>query len=114
VTLLSPRNHPLVVTVGTRPLITVEYYMKWYSLFCVGRIGDADVIEGLVQFDALEEYALPIESAFVDHVPNPRVVERYAEALGVEIDPMAHELIWGRWRIEVVDDGRSSVHVRGL
>ena len=105
--LLSPRNIPLVITIETRPLITVEYYMKWYSLFCVGRIGDADVIEGLVQFDALEEYALSNESAFVDHVPNPRVVERYAEALCIEIDPMALELIWGRWMIEVVGDGRS-------
>lgn len=42
----------------------------------------------------------PGESPYVDHVPNPRVVAAWARSKGYDIDPLAYEMMIGRWEIE--------------
>lgn len=44
------------------------------------------------------------ETPYVDHVPNPKVVARFARACSYDIDILAFELMVGRWEIEVRDN----------
>lgn len=97
-TLLSHRGHPLVLTNGvpSRSTITVELYEKWYGLFIVHRDGSVEKIP----FPDEPEYCHSDESPYVDHVPNPKVVARYAQINDYHVDNLAIELIVGRWEIQ--------------
>ncbi len=94
-TIKSARGIPLVVqgSKNSEDLLTVELYEKWYVLWWV--FGDCSTVA--VPFCELESFAEPGESAFVDHVPNPVCVRRYAEAHNLTIPILAEELIEGRW-----------------
>jgi hypothetical protein len=89
---------PLVyVDDASGPVLTVENYLKWYQLFLVHK----EVVTP-IYFHELEPFAAEMGcSAFVDHVPNPRVVEVFAEAKGFGLDGQAWEMMLGRWTWEV-------------
>src|ERR1700744_38936 len=101
VALKSGRGVPLIWSTDNDPdrvVLTVEHYTKWYDLYLVHRDGRVETI----QFPD-SEWCKGGESPFVDHVPNPSVVLRFAEKSGYEIDERAFEIMVGRWHIEVVD-----------
>ena len=77
------------------PIITVEDCHKWYELFVVHPCGR---VESILFPDV--DYAADGESAYRDDAPNPRVVQRFAKAMGYEIDDRALEVMVGRWHIE--------------
>lgn len=101
--LKSNRGLPLVVQ-GSPPegdVLTVEFYQKWYSLWRINR--DMTVHE--ISFRELEEFIVGHEqSPYVDHVPNPVCVRRYAEHHNLYLPTLAEELIEGRWVLDVVDN----------
>ena len=82
--------------------LTVELYVKWYSLFIIKPSGEVEAV-GFMELEKGFQNA-----AFVDHVPNPAAVEAYAQMMGYEIDELAWDLIVGRWQSEVVDTDRAS------
>lgn len=95
------RGAPIVAT------LTVESYCKWYDL-CLVR---PDGTYGVVPFGALEAYTdMEEQTAYVDHVPNPVLVERLCNAMGWELDEQAHEMMIGRWIMEGMDMTLSDVH----
>lgn len=77
------------------PIITVELYCKWYSLHVIHINGNVST----VPFTALE-HVYKEGSAFRDHVPNPDAVRAYSEHMNYSIEPLAEELIEGRWKLE--------------
>ena len=79
------------------PVLTVENRSKWYVLSVLYPSSSLAPIS----FEALEEVSEAGESAYVDHVPNPDVVERYAEHMGWYMCPQSLEMIRGRWYYEV-------------
>lgn len=83
----------------TPPRLFVAYYVKWYCFELEHWNGEP---RETLDFGCLEEHCGPNESPYVDHVPNPAVVERMCEARGWEIDELSHELMIGRWELEVV------------
>jgi hypothetical protein len=72
----------------TLPTITVELYGKWYELFIVFPNGCVEVLP----FPPHKRL-----TPYVDHAPNPEVVMAYAEALDIEIDDVALEIIEARY-----------------
>lgn len=99
----SERGHIVLCfnRVEARPIITCELYSKWYELFIWWT--DGQLLK--LPFNKLEDVAFEMGvSAFVDHVPNPTVVEAYAERHDYGIDELAHDLIKGRWHNEVSNE----------
>ena len=92
----SERNEPLVARfVGDEPVVTVENYVKWYGLYV---IFPPDLHVEKFHFGHLEGYTK--HSAYVDHVPNPAAVQRWADSMGFEVDPNSLEMMLGRWLFE--------------
>ena len=88
---VSERGLPLVyveqLPTDDTKIITVENYLKWYTLSVVSRNG----VETLQHNNEIH---------FNGHVPVPADVEAYAEKYGMEVDRQAMEMIVGRWNIE--------------
>lgn len=105
----SRRNLPLVYQ-GPLPTITtltVENYCKWYELQAVHPDGRVEP----VSYGALEGFRDGNEmTPYVDHVPNPVLVERLCNAMGWELDEQSHEMMIGRWVMEGMDMTLSDVH----
>jgi len=81
------------------PLIVVELYMKWYTLFIINPDGS---VEALCYPDFEEAPNLPKGiSCYHDHVPNPVAVQAYADWKEMEICSEALELMIGRWVTDV-------------
>lgn len=79
---------------GDDIFITVAATSKWYKLyklFSNGKVGEVD----------FPEDCPANESPFVDHVPNPNAVIQFCNANGYYLDPLALELLVGRWTLEV-------------
>jgi hypothetical protein len=99
---VSDRGHELFFCstgCGDRPVITVEYYIKWYTLFVVhhdGRVTELDYQPDL-EDEFISRYG---ESAYGDHVFNPRFVVFLADRLEMDVDEIALEVIIGRWQQE--------------
>jgi len=93
------RGYLLADEPQSETIITVELYCKWYSLYLLHPDGRC-----VVQPFPDEKYAPAGESAFVDHVPNPKAVENYAKVRGLEVGGLALELITGRWYLEAKGD----------
>lgn len=90
----------LVVSTDVRPLLTVELTQKWYTLWLL----TDDCRREEVDFGWLDECANNLDtqpSPYVNHVPNPAVVEALAAREGWTVDPIALDLLYGRWAIEV-------------
>lgn len=98
----SRRNLPLVYQ-GPPPTITtltVESYGKWYELQALHPDGRVEPVSyGTLEGFCDEEEMTP----YVDHVPNPVLVERLCNAMGWELDEQAHEMMIGRWLREGMD-----------
>ncbi len=95
----SERGFPLVW--ATNPptklkAVTVENYMKWYSLYFIEPNGNVSK----VPFEALEKYQRDDGPVMGDHVFNPNVVQRFCAYEGHLIDIEALEMIIGRWELE--------------
>jgi len=110
--LLSERRMPLVAVSGRyaydEPLLTVEYYVKWYALYLVKveKPAGADLpIFSIykIHFGHLDGVRPDGVSAYCDHVPNPLVVRIFAARYGYHLDELADDLITGRWQNEYVD-----------
>jgi len=98
--LCSDRGHLLVdAPVKDQHVLTVELYTKWYTLYLVtwdGLVTAVPFPDGL--------WVPHSESAFCDHVPNPKAVQTYAEAHNYVLGEFALELIIGRWQLEVLNN----------
>lgn len=106
--LSSQRDMELVVTnkrwdFKLQPLLTVEFYVKWYELFLITQNEARFLVIESVHFGFLEDICPSGISASVDHVPNPLVVRLFSRQNGYEIDELAEDLIKGRWQNEVVE-----------
>lgn len=108
-TYTSDRGLPLTMTTDARdlyrPILAVEDYCKWYCLYLIEPHG-GDVSIHRVEFYELGGFVSPERdgSAYVDHVPNPFAVMRFASANGFNICDAALERIVGRWELEVKHD----------
>lgn len=89
---VSDRGMPLVYWGAPRdaPIVTVENYCKWYGLHILYPNGD------------VMKVSFP-DDGFVDHVPNPAAVERFADKHGYYLCTESLEMITGRWQIEVIE-----------
>lgn len=87
--LLALDQDPLV------PVLTVELYCKWYCLHIIHVNGTV----ASLRFSELERFYKE-GSAFKDHVPNPEAVRMYANEMDYALEPLAEELIEGRWKLE--------------
>lgn len=97
----SKRGNKLVL-VGEvfRPTLTVENYCKWYELHLVRPDGRVEE----VSFEQLDDLANKLGlrgSAYVDHVPNPEVVQELADENEWDVDDVSMEVMVGRWQLEV-------------
>jgi hypothetical protein len=101
----SKRGLPLVYY-GQPPevtTVTVENYCKWYTIALVHPDGAVEE----VPFP--EDLWIEGESPFVDHVPNPRYVAKWARAKGYAIDEVSMDLMVGRWELDRDDGDRYSL-----
>lgn len=106
VSYVSDRGLPLLLNrKPARPTITVENYMKWYSYKLVNPDGTVVNVQypggfyddwGCEYDDILNKDGYR-DTAFIDHVPNPRFIQKLAEYKGWDIDNRALEMIIGRW-----------------
>lgn len=96
--MITDRGFPLLVTVAnrTRPVLTVEAYCKWYSLYVV----HPDGTFAKVPFADLEPYTPEGMSAYVDHAPNPEAALEMATQRGWLLDPVAYDVMVGRFLVE--------------
>jgi hypothetical protein len=93
--LISYRNIQLIwaaTALPGTPTLTVEMWIKWYDLQLVHPDGR---IERVLYPENLDG-----ESSFIDHVPNPKAVVKFAKEKGYEIDELALQAIKGRWAEE--------------
>ncbi len=94
---VSPRGRALLLRTiprsGDKPVLTAECYSKWYSLFLVYRIHDEVAIDEV----PFPEDATGKLTPYIDHVPNPLVVDAWAKEKGYELDELAVEIMIGRW-----------------
>jgi len=87
---------PIVRSLGflsNSPLLTVELRQKWYSLVLVY----SDETHEHISFPLVDEVPGFRGRAFSDHVPNPEFLRRYCALNNYLFDPLAEELITGRW-----------------
>lgn len=84
-------------------VLTVELG-KWYQLYLVSF--PCNGTYEVVSFGVLQETSdeTGIYPPFVDHVPNPKVVEAYCAKQGYILDELAYELLVGRWIVDVKDE----------
>lgn len=85
--------------VTDRPVLTVERYAKWYDLYVVypnGRVATfKDTLDSEGAF--ISEYH---ESAYGDHVFNPRFYLFLAKRYGMDFSSGALEVLVGRWLLD--------------
>lgn len=99
--LKSPRDILLAITAPvTAPTLTVELTSKWYDVFVAhpdGTISTLDFYDDVPPY--VEKDRL---SSVVDHTFNPLYIKRIAAHYGYRIDPVAYDLIVGRWTEEAL------------
>lgn len=99
---LSERGFPLLY-IGeplSVPVITLENYTKWYSIYRIEPDGTVNKIPP----EVIDEVMARHEDAFyVDHNPHPRLLFRLSVMLGADLDERAEEVATGRWIQEVLD-----------
>ena len=96
VTYYSDRLHPLVyrgIPSKETPILTVENYVKWYSLHLVQLDGSVVVVQ-------FPEWGPGGRSGFMDHVPDPIACQKLAADNDWVWDENSLDMIWGRWRRE--------------
>lgn len=102
----SPNAHPLIRSVSSDkyPVLTVEQYIKWYNLWVVHPGGEVTAVDFPYDLD------LPDNECVVgDHCVNPRAFVLLANANEWYVDPVALEVVIGRWEMDY--KGASEYHV---
>jgi hypothetical protein len=112
----SERSFPLVLASGLRytPVLTIELYVKWYTLYLVDRMKSGTVQIYKIHYGHLEDFRPEDQSAYVDHVPNPLAVRNFADSKSYYLDELADDLLMGRWQNEVVDQDVYCPHCGGI
>lgn len=100
-TYYSDRGIPLLLNYEptNQPIVTVENYMKWYSLYLVQPDGTVSKLS----FDEAAERSMR-EAAYSDHCFNPIYAVKAATNAGAYVQEEALEMIVGRWRLEILED----------
>lgn len=102
-TYYSDRGIPLVYNNAPdkQPVLTVENYLKWYSLFLVNPDGSVEVLP-YDRYRHLEgSDGLPF--LWGDHVVYPPAYERICDELDLIFDGNSADIIAGRWINDVLD-----------
>ena len=98
---LSEHGHSLIFQgePWKAPVVTVENYLKWYTLYLVMPDREIRSLEytALILPENFKDQIL-----FLDHVPNPRAVAYTASQRNFFVDPVSFEAIVGRWQLEVI------------
>ena len=98
----SDRGIELIGGPMATPQITVENYLKWYSPYVIFPDGRVAPLGSTPE----EEAAMSdvernmTESAYGDHVFNPKFIHAVAVRLKYYVQSEAMEMIIGRWEIE--------------
>ena len=86
-----------------KPVLTVEHYCKWYTLYLVMPDGTVKSVHD----DFRDEYDDAVEhwgsTHMCDHCYHPDFIPVLAHHLGAYVDSEAHEMIAGRWVIEATE-----------
>lgn len=78
------------------PVLTATMSGKWYCLYLV-MPGEKDIRR--IVFDELENYRAPTgEAHYIDHVPNPAVLEQMVEENDWGLNKTFMEVAESRWR----------------
>lgn len=95
---ISDRNIPLITQkTYDQPILTVENYEKWYSLFLIYPDGSVKAVKTKVINATMKKHE---DAAWVDHCFHPILYKKLAEDNGWLIDPVVLEVITGRWVLE--------------
>ncbi len=90
----SDRGNLLIISCSSDlPILTIELYIKWYTLYKVFPDGTFEK----VTFPDCDEH----QPSSVDHVPNPKAVKKFADDNNLILDELAYEIMVGRWETEV-------------
>lgn len=102
---LTERNEPLITTeVQDKPVITLENYTKWYDIYQLmpcGKVIKVPVMEILKVEKTMANNHIPFR---VDHVWHPSILPLLAKQMDCYYDEQAHEVLVGRWVMEVKGD----------
>lgn len=77
----------------TSPVIALEDYDKWYSIYVIIN-GEVNVID----VDLVLKYT---DGTWCDHCYHPDLLEKLAEHYGGIVDERSSEVAMGRWYFEV-------------
>lgn len=101
-TYYSDRRIPLVFNYlpATCPVLTVENYLKWYSLYAVKPDGTVRVVP-YTEYSHLEDKFGGM--LWADHCLNPAAYEDIAEELNMLTDSNSQDMIAGRWTNDILD-----------
>jgi hypothetical protein len=76
-------------------VVTVENYMKWYSLWIVH---PDDSVTAMDDYDLMEQIATELNTHWMgDHVFNPDCVAEYCRRMNYWLCTESLEMIIGRW-----------------
>lgn len=89
--------HSIVGKTRDYTVLTIENYLKWYSLYLV----KPDNTVEPCSWENLDRLVEPGESPWCDHVPNPVAVANLAMAREWYLCDESLEMIIGRWEREV-------------
>lgn len=76
-----------------KPLLTVELYTKWYRMYLIHPNGTSE-----------EHIPSDYEVRFKDDTFNPTDIQKYAYTHNYHIDPLALEMLIGRWEQETLEN----------
>lgn len=96
--LVSERGNVLVEQrVLDIPLVTVENYEKWYSLYIIQPSGDVEKVDvGLIS----ELSDKSGKCLWIDHAYHPHLLLLIAEHIKGEVPATSLEMVAGRWVLE--------------
>lgn len=77
------------------PIVTVENYEKWYSLFLIQPDGTVEKIPSQILLDAMT-----INRWWIDHSFHPSLLLAVAKHYGGEVPDTTLEMVAGRWVLE--------------
>lgn len=99
------RGFPLMwrqAPIKDKAILTVEQYDKWYNLYLIYPDKQILAVESntVIWMQAMEEFE---GVSVLNHCFNPEFIDLLIKKANVEMDPLAYELIVGRWTIEVIN-----------
>lgn len=105
---VSHRGIPLLaqeVDPEGRPIVTMENYCKWYSVYALHPDGR---VESIDPDDVLRKVEKRVGGCLMgDHNYHPTLLTEVAKELGWVVDPKALEMVTHRWAVEIEDEDDS-------